>query len=89
MGATAETKHGDDRDNEEEEITHASTLHASGAFGEKSLYRSCTQPEVRAYYGPPKKGAYWFRLLTRDAGGMSWTPGWPRKISGQTDKRES
>lgn len=32
----------------------------------------------RDYYGCVVKGAYWFRLIVRDAGGMSRMIRWPR-----------
>ena len=50
--------------------------------------RTC-KPSLRGYFAPSQKtGAYWFRLIVRYAGGMSWKSGWPRKISGQNNKRE-
>ena len=42
-------------------------------------FRGLPIPAARCILRPPKKtGAYWFRLLTRDTGGMSRKPGWPR-----------
>src|SRR4026207_1416067 len=68
---------------------HANGLKCNRADGSLSIANRFAIPTSFANFPPPKKkGAYWFRLIVRDAGGMSRKPGWPRKTPGQTHKRE-